>query len=335
MAVDVLQLLRSGESETVEFKQSTGEIQEIIRTAGAFANGHGGTIVIGVKPTGAVLGVSLGKDTLESLANTIQQETDPKVFPSLSTAQVEGKIVLILRVEESPIKPVLVQGRGYKRVGRSDHVLSSMEFIQRHISMEAQIVPTQIERLERWEYPLEALREAIINATCHRDYRDSGNIQVRIFDDRVEVWSPGLLPEGITVADLYRTHNSRPRNHRIARAFFLIGYIEQWGTGTLRMIELCRAGGLPDPEYAEISGAFVVTFRKAKRTRKYHEGAEQVERQKLAIEYVRQHSRITTQGYAKLLNVSIRTARRDLTTLVERGIFRRVGKGKAGYFALA
>ncbi len=58
-----------------------------------------------------------------------------------------------------------------------------------------EIIATQIERLERWEYPLEALREAIINATCHRDYRDSGNVQVRIFDDRLEVWSPGLLPE--------------------------------------------------------------------------------------------------------------------------------------------
>jgi len=95
---------------------------------------------------------------------------------------------------------------------------------------------------------------------------------VRIFDDRVEVWSPGLLPEGITISDLYRTHNSRPRNHRIARAFLLIRYIEQWGTGTLRMIELCRAAGLPEPEYAEMSGAVVVTFRKSKLTRKYLDG---------------------------------------------------------------
>jgi ATP-dependent DNA helicase RecG len=454
MAFDIQQLLRFGESEAVEFKQSVGEIQEILETIGAFANGQGGVIIIGVTPKRAVLGVNIGKDTIESLANSIQQQTDPKVFPSLSMAEVEGKTVIVLRVEESPVKPVLVQGRGYKRVGRSNHVLSSseltrlffaskevswdagaipgatfddidvdalrqflrrakhernmaldvdtpllealeklellyegkpsraavllfgkrpqkffwsselrcarfkgteplhfidmkvmegnviaqvpaaMEFIQRHISMAAEIVPTQVERQERWEYPLEALREAVINAACHRDYRDSGNIQVRIFDDRIEVWSPGLLPEGITIADLYRTHNSHPRNHGIARAFFLIAYIERWGTGTLRMIELCRAAGLPDPEYDEMSSAFVVTFRRSKLTRKYHEGPEQIERQKQAIEYVRQHGRITTQDYAQLLNVSTRTARRDLTALVAKGILRRVGRRKAAYFEM-
>ncbi|MCI0698067.1 helix-turn-helix domain-containing protein [candidate division KSB1 bacterium] len=454
MATDIQQLLRADEGETLEFKQSVGEIRENIETAGAFANGQGGTIVIGATSSGKVLGVDIGKDTLESLANSIQQQTDPKVFPSIRVAEVEGKSIVILRIEESPIKPVLVQGRGYKRVGKSDHVLSSseltrlffssgeiswdagpslkatlndidtealhqflkrarqernmaieveiplpevleklellyegrpsraavllfgkrpqkfllsselrcarfkgteplhfidmkvidgniieqvpatMEFIQRHISMAAEIVPTQIERQERWEYPLEALREAIINATCHRDYRDSGNVQVRIFDDRVEVWSPGLLPEGITIGDLYRTHNSRPRNHRIARAFFLIRYIEHWGTGTLRMINLCRDASLPDPEFAEVSGAVVVTFRKAKSVKKYHEGPEQIERQRRAIEYVQQKGRITTQGYAEFFNVSTRTARRDLTAMVDKGIFRRAGKSKATYFEL-
>jgi predicted HTH transcriptional regulator len=296
MATDIQQLLHAGESETLEFKQSVGEIREIIETAGGFANGQGGTIIIGVTSTGKVLGVDIGKDTLESLANSIQQQTDPKVFPSMRVAEVEGKNIVI--------------------------------------SMAAEIVPTQIERQERWEYPLEALREAIINATCHRDYRDSGNVQVRIFDDRVEVWSPGLLPEGITIKDLYRTHNSRPRNHRIARAFFLIRYIEYWGTGTLRMINLCRDAGLPAPEFTEVSGAVVVTFRKAKPTKKYHEGPEQIQRQKQAIEYVRERGKITTQGYAQLLGVSARTAHRDLTALTEKGILRRVGKGKSVHFEL-
>ena len=354
MTATILQLLRASESETLEFKQSLGEIREIIETAGAFANGQGGTIVIGVTNVGRVLGVDIGKDTLEALANSIQQQTDPKVFPSIVVAEVEGKTVITLRIEESSIKPVLVQGRGYKRIGKSYHVLSSSEltrlfFSSGEISWDAgpssgatlddidvEILRQFLRRArqERWEYPLEALREAIVNATCHRDYRDSGNVQVRIFDDRVEVWSPGLLPEGITISDLYRTHNSRPRNHRIARAFFLIRYIEQWGTGTLRMIELCRAAGLPEPEYAEMSGAVVVTFRKAKLTKRYHEGPEQIERQKRAIEYVRQQGRITTQGYAQFFNVSIRTARRDLTALVDKGVFHRAGKSKASYFEL-
>ncbi len=213
-------------------------------------------------------------------------------------------------------------------------VPAAMEFIQRHISMAAEIVATQVERIDRWEYPLEALREAVINAVCHRDYCDSGNVQVRILDDRIEVWSPGLLPEGITIADLYRTHSSRPRNHRIAHAFFLINYIEQWGTGTLRMIELCKAEGLPEPEYDERSGAVVVTFKRAKATRKYHEAPEQSQRQQQALEFARQQGRLTARDYAKLLGVSKRTANRDLMALVEKGLLQQGGKGKALYFEL-
>ena len=116
-----------------------------------------------------------------------------------------------------------------------DHVPAALEFIQRHMRLTAETSPAHIERQERWEYPLDALREALVNAVCHRDYRASGNVQVRIFDDRLEIWSPGLLPEGVTTADLSQIHNSYPRNQRLARVFFLLRYIGQWGTGTLRM----------------------------------------------------------------------------------------------------
>lgn len=447
-------LLQQGESETLEFKESTGETREIVETVGAFANLRGGTILIGVTNKGSIRGVSIGKDTLESLANTIQQQTDPKIFPALLTVEEEGKTIIALHIDESPIKPVLVGGRGFKRVGRSNHVLSSgeltrlffesgrvswdagpvtdatiddidavalrqflirakqernlalnseitvqealeklellyqgkmsraavllfgkqpqrfllqsvvrcarfkgteplhfldmkviegniinqvpaaMEFIQRHISMAVEIVPTQIERQERWEYPLDALREALVNATCHRDYRDSGNVQVRIFDDRLEVWSPGLLPEGVTIADLRRTHNSHPRNHRIAHAFFLIGYIEHWGTGTLRMIELCREWGLPEPEFTEMSGAFVVTFRKSKLTPAYLSGLGLNERQIAAVEYTKTHGRITNREYVELNHVSRPTATRDLTDLVTKGILQQRGKGRGSSFIL-
>jgi ATP-dependent DNA helicase RecG len=129
-ASDLSGLIQAGESDTVEFKQSTGEIREIVETVSAFANTQGGTILIGVVNAGEVLGLTLGKDMLESLANRIQQQTDPKRFPALTTADVEHKTVVVVRVDESPLKPVLVQGRGFKRVGRSNHVLSSQEVAQ-------------------------------------------------------------------------------------------------------------------------------------------------------------------------------------------------------------
>jgi len=108
MAIDIQALLNAGESETVELKQSTGEMQEILETVGAFANAAGGAIIIGVARTGGISGVTPGKNTLEALANSIQQQTDPKVFPVLSTARIEGKTVIGLQVSASPIKPVLV-----------------------------------------------------------------------------------------------------------------------------------------------------------------------------------------------------------------------------------
>jgi ATP-dependent DNA helicase RecG len=192
-----------------------------------------------------------------------------------------------------------------------DQLEAVMEFIQRHISMAAEI--EGLEREERWEYPLAALREAVTNAICHRDYRDAGNVQVRIFDDRLEVWSPGLLPPEVSIESLRRTHRSVPQNRLIAYVFFLIKFVEQWGTGTLRMIEACQAAGLPDPEFAELSGAFVVTFQKSKLTREYLEGLGLTERQVTAVEFVRQKGRITNHEYAQLVGVSERTATRDLT----------------------
>jgi ATP-dependent DNA helicase RecG len=214
-----------------------------------------------------------------------------------------------------------------------DQVTETMRFIQKNISLSAEI--KELQREERWEYPLPAVREAIVNAICHRDYRDPGNVQVRIFDDRLEVWNPGLLPEGLSIEDLKRSHASRPRNKLIAHAFFLIKYIEQWGTGTLRMMEVCRTAGFPEPEFVEMSGDFMVTFHKSRFTEEYLERLGLTERQRHAVEYVRAKGRITNREYVDLTGVSRPTATRDLTELVRKGILRQHGHGKGSYFELA
>jgi ATP-dependent DNA helicase RecG len=126
-------------------------------------------------------------------------------------------------------------------------VEEAVAFVKRHISMAAEIA--DLERKERWEYPLDAVREAVVNAVCHRDYASTGNVQVRVFDHGLEVWNPGSLPPGLSVADLRESHESKPRNKLIARVFFLVRYIEQFGTGTRRMIDDCLTAGLPEPEF--------------------------------------------------------------------------------------
>lgn len=101
----------------------------------------------------------------------------------------------------------------------------------------------------------------MVNALCHRDYTPAGGaVHVAVYDDRLEVISTGLLPAGITVADLKRKHPSLPRNPLIAGVFFRRGLIEQWGRGTQKMVDWCLAAGQPEPDFEEQSGAVVVRF---------------------------------------------------------------------------
>jgi len=139
---------------------------------------------------------------------------------------------------------------------------------------------------------------------------------------------------GVTIADLGRTHTSHPRNHRLARAFFLIRYIEQWGTGTLRMRELCQEAGLPVPEFAKTSGAFIVIFRKSKLTKESLEALRLNMRQIAAVEYTRAHGRITKGDYVQLTGTSARTATDELHEIVTKGILTPTGKGRARQYQL-
>ena len=101
----------------------------------------------------------------------------------------------------------------------------------------------------RFELPEPAVREAIVNAVCHRDYASAASVQVMLFKDRLEIWSPGPLPKGMTLAKMYKRHKSYPANPLLAYAMFLRKYVEQTGTGTGDIIARCREWGLPDPQW--------------------------------------------------------------------------------------
>ena len=99
------------------------------------------------------------------------------------------------------------------------------------------------------ELPAQAVREAIVNAVVHRDYTSTGSVQVMLFKDRLEVWNPGRLPQGMTIDKLSSVHASRPVNPVLANPVYLTGYIEQMGTGTTDIIERCEKAGLRTPEF--------------------------------------------------------------------------------------
>ena len=134
-------------------------------------------------------------------------------------------------------------------------------FCQRHLATAARIPRDRLEREEQLAIPLPALREALVNALCHRDYSQQGAaISLAIFEDRLELWSEGGLPFGLEPEALKREHASRPRNLLIADVFFRRGLIERWGRGTQVILEECERAGCTEPSYRLSGGCFVVTF---------------------------------------------------------------------------
>jgi ATP-dependent DNA helicase RecG len=376
---NLLKLISGGENERLEFKESLRLKEEKCQAVSAFSNASGGSILIGVSDDGKVIGVDIGRNTLEELANYIKRNTDPAIFPSVKVLDSAGKKIIVIEVKESTEKPVFFKKHAYKRVGKTNQRISSSElrklakesgekvywdeltceeanlenideekvrwflekarferrleispdisvrealerlnviknnkltnaaillfgkepqkfflqtklrcarykgttpitfidlriiegniinqveeaenFVLSHIKKAAKIVG--FKRQEVWEYPINALREAIVNAICHRDYAYSSDITIGIFDNRIEISNPGTLPEPLTPEDLKKKHKSIPRNPLVADAFFLIRNIEQWGEGTNKIVKWCLEHGLREPDFEEIAGGFLVRF---------------------------------------------------------------------------
>ncbi len=141
-----------------------------------------------------------------------------------------------------------------------NQVDETVEFIKKNMHVRFEITG-EPQRKEIWDYPLPALREAVVNAICHRDYGDGSDIQIKIFENELQVWSPGFLPFGVTVEDLLDPeHTSKPRNKLIAQIFYDLGLIERYGSGIQRILEACREAGLPQPLLENFSGGFRIKF---------------------------------------------------------------------------
>ncbi len=138
-------------------------------------------------------------------------------------------------------------GSNSVRTTRSDKIL-----IKANISYE------DIQRVETYEYPKEAVREALLNAIIHKDYSGNTPIQISVYKDKIALWNEGQLPENWTIETLTKKHPSKPFNPDIANAVFRCGYIESWGRGTIKIIEKCKEAGLPTPSYYYESSGFCV-----------------------------------------------------------------------------
>ena len=141
--------------------------------------------------------------------------------------------------------------------------------------------------------------------------------QMRVYDDKINLWNEGGLSEGITLKALKRSHKSKLRNLLIADICFKGGLIDAWGRGTLSIIDACKTVGLPEPELIEEDGGFMVTLFKNNLTEEQLKKLGLNDRQVDAILFYREKGEITSSEYAERYKVSDRTARRDLSELIE------------------
>ncbi len=192
-----------------------------------------------------------------------------------------------------------------------------------------------LQREEQPEYPSFAVREALVNAIAHRDYRLSGRrVEIRMFEDRLEVISPGGLPGYITIDTLVDEHFSR--NPRIVAGLFQWGYIEELGLGIDRMIEEMMQQGHPAPEFDATPYSFSVTLRNVRERRPSPPWEHNMnERQMRALAHVREFGRITNRDYRTVCpNVTPETLRLDLADLVDKGLLLKVGDKRGTYYIL-
>jgi predicted HTH transcriptional regulator len=179
-----------------------------------------------------------------------------------------------------------------------------------------------VRRKERWSLPPEAVREVVINAVVHTDYAQRGApIRLSIFDDRLEVENPGLLPFGLTIEDL--AHGvSKLRNRVIGRTCHALGLIEQWGSGVQRMTAACQAAGLAAPVFEELATRFRATIRTTR------VGPAVVDETDQAIlDRLGEGQGLATSEIAAAIGRSPRATRTRLARLVGSGLVREIGTG--------
>ena len=187
-----------------------------------------------------------------------------------------------------------------------------MEFVKKHAELSYHI--NGIRREEKWSIPIVAVREALINAIVHADYSQNGSpIKLAIFDDRIEIESPGIIPYGMTLEDMYKGV-SKLRNPIIGRVFNELKFVEQWGSGIQRILSDCKEVGLRSPVFEEVGTHFRVTI--------FIENfiEPQLDDTNAKIIEMLTNNNLSTSEIARQINLSTRATRTRMTKLVNLGV---------------
>lgn len=212
----------------------------------------------------------------------------------------------------------------------------AFEFIYRHTNVGAQI--KGLYRKDVYEYPPEAVRELLANAVLHRNYMDSSCIQISVFDDRIEFQNPGGIFGDLSLEKILAGYSS-VRNTQIADIFQKMNIVEKWGTGLLRIADICKEAGSSPVQHQAGSGYFMATL-----LRKGTEKSENVplnvpvtelsEKEQQVLDFIIAKNDITAKEIAKKLNISDKTVKRAISTLKAHDIIVRVGSDKTGFWSV-
>lgn len=194
-----------------------------------------------------------------------------------------------------------------------------------------------IHRIEEWEYPMAALREIVLNALVHRNYMGAMT-QIRVYDDKLNVWNAGELPKEISIAQLMKAHPSIPRNPLIADVCYRAGYIDTWGRGIQKIVSACRESGLDEPQFEDVFGGLRVTLTGGRFTATLEtvaktgsEKSSEKSSEKILTLLVENPS-LSAKDLAEAVGMSSRAVEKQLAILKNKGRLKRIGPAKGGYW---
>ncbi len=200
---------------------------------------------------------------------------------------------------------------------------------------------SEVSRKLAYHYPVEALRELIINSLVHKNYRVREPVTIRVFEDRVQIFCFGGLPEGWTAETLLKEHDSVRRNEVLAAVFHDAGYMENWAQGIDKVLRECRENGNPEPIFTpRLGGLRVTVFSNASKKMPAVQpefvpdnNSELIpisDRQRAIIRAIAANPYITINGISNVTGLSSSTIDYNLSRLTKAGIVTRIGSDKSG-----
>lgn len=274
----------------------------------------------------------LTKDAKPTNAAAMLFATHPNRYPQflLRMCRFRGK------TKEVFVDPQEVYGNFF------DILDAGISFCFKHLFLTGEI--KGLRRVETLEIPLEALREALINALCHRDYEQIyASASLAIFDDRIEISNPGRLPIELTPETILLPHSSYPHNPLIAQVLYLTSYLDKWGSGVERIVQLCKEANISMPAYSVANRLVTLTFYRpalsddvtksdTKNDTKNDTKSKRTLRQQEIIKLVAENPTISIATLALRLKVSKPTIKREMFSLSD--VLEHIGPTNGGYWRI-